>query len=130
MTAEKLKIKRIDTVFVPVSDVKRSEEWYMRMFPFRVVFRSEQGDYVGFRFDEEGPLQAGLTIYQSDERPSSKHIPFNFYTSDVDASHSFFKKERAEVSEIHGGSGMRFFDVWDPDGNAIGVVTFPEPGSK
>lgn len=62
MTKAKLQVKRIDTVFVPVTDMKRSEEWYLRMFPFRVVYRSEQGDYVGFRFDDRGPLQAGLTI--------------------------------------------------------------------
>jgi predicted enzyme related to lactoylglutathione lyase len=122
-------IKRIDTVFVPVTDIKRSEEWYLAHFPFRVVFRSEEGDYVGFRFDEPGPLQAGLTLYQADSIPESKHLAFNFYTSDVDAVHGHFEQSGVKVTEIHGQSGMRFFDLWDPDGNSLGVVTFDEKWS-
>lgn len=117
-------VKRIDTVFVPVSDVERSEKWYMEMFCFRVVYRSENGSYIGFRFDEEGPLQCGLTIYKSDKIPQSSHIPFNFYTSDVDETHRFMKELQVEVSNIHGSDGMRFFDFKDPDGNLLGVVTF------
>ncbi|MCD9026558.1 VOC family protein [Cohnella silvisoli] len=122
-------IKRIDTVFVPVTDIKRSEEWYLSLFPFRVVYRSEQEDYVGFRFNEPGPLQAGLTLYQTDSIPESKHLAFNFYTSDVDAVHAHFGQNGVKVSEIHGNSGMRFFDLWDPDGNSLGVVTFDEKWS-
>jgi predicted enzyme related to lactoylglutathione lyase len=122
-------IVRIDTVFVPVTNIKLSEAWYLALFPFRIVFRSEESDYVGFRFNEAGPLQAGITLYQTDELPKSKHIAFNFYTSDVDAVHEQFQQNGVKVSEIHGASGMRFFDAWDPDGNALGVVTFEEKWS-
>ncbi|WP_223275484.1 VOC family protein [Paenibacillus elgii] len=119
-------IKRIDTVFVPVTDISRSKEWYMNLFNFRVVYESPDGSYVGFRFNESGPLQTGLTLYQTDQLPESRHIAFNFYTTDVDASYAYFTERQVRTSEIHGAGGMRFFDAWDPDGNGIGVVTFPE----
>ncbi|WP_078596268.1 VOC family protein [Evansella clarkii] len=119
-------VKRIDTVFVPVTDTNRSEEWYMRMFNFKVGYRSQDGNYVGFRFDEAGPLQTGLTLYKVDKVPETSHIAFNFYTTDVDESYQYMKEQGAVVSDIHEEDGMRFYDFADPDGNMLGVVTFPE----
>jgi catechol 2,3-dioxygenase-like lactoylglutathione lyase family enzyme len=118
-------ITRIDTVFVPVTDLERSEKWYMAMFNFKVIFRSSNGEYVGFQFKDASSATA-LTIHKVDRMPESNHIAFNFYTSDVDVSHAFMKAHNVEVTDIEGGDGMRFFDCKDPDGNQIGVVWFPE----
>lgn len=121
--------KRVDTVFVPVLDVARSERWYKEVFGFRVVYRSANGDYVGFRFDEPGPLTTGLTIYRVDRLPRHRHIPFNFFTEEIGQVRDHLEKLRVPMSEVKAGGGMRFFDVEDPDGNVLGVVTFDEPGS-
>ncbi|RKP54082.1 VOC family protein [Cohnella endophytica] len=117
-------VSRIDTVFVPVTNVGKSEEWYLKMFQFRIVYRSNDGQYVGFRFDQEGPLQCGLTIYKCEAIPEQKHIPFNFYVSDVEEMHRMLKESNVWVSDIHEGEGMKFFDFADPDGNVLGAVTF------
>ncbi|NBI30535.1 VOC family protein [Chengkuizengella marina] len=117
-------IKRIDTVFVPVTDLKKSEQWYMNIFPFEVVYRSGDGNYIGFRFDDPKEMKTALTIYKVDEIRPTNHMAFNFYTEDVDALHNKLKKSGVEVSEIHASDGMRFFDFEDPNGNQLGAVTF------
>lgn len=119
-------VKRIDTVFVPVTDLEKSEKWYMNTFPFKVVYRSSDGQYVGFRFNEKGELRTALTLYKVDKMPERSHIAFNFYCDDVDGYHSYLSKQGNKVSEIHGGDGMRFFDLFDPDSNGLGIVTFKE----
>lgn len=119
-------VKRIDTVFVPVTDLEKSEKWYMDTFPFKVVYRSSDGQYVGFRFNEKGELRTALTLYKVDNIPERSHIAFNFYCDDVDGFHSYLSKKGNRVSEIHSGDGMRFFDLFDPDGNGLGIVTFKE----
>lgn len=120
-------VKRIDSVFVPVTDLKRSEEWYLRMFPFRVTFRSGDGTYVGFRFadSEPGNLKTALTLYKKDRVIPQEHIAFNFFSEDIDDAHRFLKEQGVEVQDIQGGEGMRFFEFTDPDGNRLEAVTFP-----
>ncbi|KGX84614.1 VOC family protein [Pontibacillus marinus] len=117
-------IKRIDAVFVPVMDVEKSEQWYLTMFPFKVVFRSSDGIYVGFRFEDEDEVKTALTIHKVDKMPEQPHAAFNFYVDDVDAVHSYLKEQNVEVGEIHGAEGMRFFNAQDPNGNKFEFVTF------
>ncbi|WP_349409690.1 VOC family protein [Pseudalkalibacillus sp. SCS-8] len=119
-------VKRIDSVFVPVTDMERSEKWYKEVFPFEVVYRSSDGQYVGFRFAEKGELKTALTIYKVEKLPERNHMAFNFYAEDVDAFHSYLTSNGYEASEIHAADGMRFFDFYDPDQNELGVVTFEE----
>lgn len=118
-------IKRIDTVFIPVMDLEKSEEWYTNIFPFKVVYRDSDG-YVGFRINEPGELKTGLTLYKVDEMPQSKHIAFNFFTEDIDGFHASLKEQGVDVNDIHSGGGMRFFEFTDPSGNLLGAVTFKE----
>lgn len=117
-------VKRIDSVFVPVTDIERSEKWYSEMLPLEVVFRSGDGQYVGFRFDGEGEPKTALTIHKVDRVPERTHIPFNFYAEDIDGFYSYLADKGVKVGEIHDAEGMRFFEFTDPDGNMMEAVTF------
>lgn len=117
-------VKRIDAVFVPVNNLENSVKWYMSTFPFKVVYRSSDGLYVGFRFSEEGETKTALTLYKVKKIPERNHIAFNFYCDDVDGYHNYLSNQNYRVGEIHGGDGMRFFDLYDPDGNGLGIVEF------
>lgn len=87
-------VKRIDTVFVPVTDLERSEKWYLDVFPFIVTFRSADGNYIGFSFKDRHPLQTGLCIYKTDKVERLGHVAFNFFTEDVEGITDFFWNER------------------------------------
>jgi catechol 2,3-dioxygenase-like lactoylglutathione lyase family enzyme len=119
-------IKRIDTVFVPVTDLERSEKWYLQMFNFKVTYRTPDGNYVSLHFDDPGPPKTALTLYKVDKVPAATHVAFNFYTTDLEATYEFFKSNNVEVTDIEGGDGMRFFGCKDPDGNLLEIVWFPE----
>ncbi|RWZ54755.1 VOC family protein [Halobacillus fulvus] len=115
-------IKRIDTVFVPVLDVKKAEKWYMELFPFEVIFRS--GGYVGFRFTTSDTPHTALTLYEAEEVPNASHAAFNFYVEEIDRLYDAFQKKNIEVSEIHAHGELRFFRFYDPSGNLLEAVTF------
>lgn len=119
-------VKRIDTVFVPVANLERSEKWYLDLFPFEVAFRSSDGNYIGFRFKDHRPYQTGLCIYKVKKVEQNKHMTFNFFSKDVDGFHNYLKERNIKVTEIHEEDGMRFFEFYDPDGNEMDAVTFPE----
>ncbi|MDO7906454.1 VOC family protein [Paenibacillus sp. JX-17] len=126
VSQSKVPAARIDTVFVPVRDVTRSAAWYASLFDLELIYRSEDGSYVGFRFARSGPGTAALTLYQSSETEPHSHPAFNFYTPDIEASHRIMKEQQVTVSEIHNETGVRFFHYWDPDGQRGEVVWFPE----
>jgi len=51
-----------------------------------------------------------------------------FVTSDITAAHQELSKKGAKVSEVQDdlygpGSGVKWFNLYDPDGNQILVVT-------
>ncbi|REJ15090.1 MAG: VOC family protein [Caldibacillus debilis] len=115
-------VKRIDTVFVPVTDLERSEKWYLDV----LTFRSADGNYIGFSFKDRHPLQTGLCIYKTDKIERLGHVAFNFFTEDADGYHRFLPERKVKVTEIHEEGGTRFFEFFDPDGNEPSAVTFPE----
>ena len=117
-------IKKIDTVFVPVTDLDRSEKWYLEVFPFKVTYRSGDGSYIGFSFVNHHPLQTGVCIYKTDSVERTSHPPFNFYTDAIDDYHCFLQAKHVPVTDIHEEDGTRFFEFHDPDGNMLSVVTF------
>jgi len=119
-------VKRIDTVFVPVTDLERSERWYLEMFPFKVTFRSGDGRYVGFSFKDHHPLQTGLCIYKAEKVVKSEHETFNFFTEDAEGYHRFLQERNVKVTDIHVDGNTRFFEFYDPDGNRMSAVAFPE----
>jgi len=119
-------VKRIDTVFIPVTDLERAEKWYLDAFPFKVTYRSPDGNYIGFSFIDHHPLQTGVCIYKTDKVMKRDHMAFNFYSEDIDGYRSFLKEKNIKVTDIHDGGDTRFFEFFDPDGNELCAVTFPE----
>ncbi|WP_096186496.1 VOC family protein [Evansella halocellulosilytica] len=114
-------------IFVPVSDLKRSTNWYKEMLGFEIVHDDE-------------PLANTLKICNGivmiclvksedivqPEFPKNDYdvgVYFNFHTTDADQAHEFLSQKGAKVSEIHDYDGIRGFDLVDPDGNRFGVVT-------
>ncbi|MBB6633204.1 VOC family protein [Cohnella thailandensis] len=114
----------VSAIFIPVTDITRSAEWYVRMFDLETI---EKTDYrVGLAF----PNGQTLVILWKVEKPqpvqfdTGKHpIPyFNFTSYDIDHSYRQLKAKGAELSEIHEEDGHRFFQAFDLDGNPVDIV--------
>lgn len=112
-------LKRIDTVFLPVSDLDRSIAWYKETLGLTLRWKVQ--GYAAFHVAE-----TALTLVQADEVVPAKHEPFNFYVDDLKATHAHLSSLGAAVSEVRDHGDLAEFTVTDPDGNRLGIVWFAE----
>lgn len=114
----------VSSIFIPVTDIARSEEWYVRMFDLETI---EKTDYrVAFAF----PNAQTLVLLWKVEKPqpvqfdTGKHpMPyFNFTSYDINHSYSELKAKGAKLSEIYVEEGHTFFKAFDLDGNPVDIV--------
>lgn len=121
---------RIDTVFLPVSDLDRAIEWYSALL----------GWQLGWRTEAAATLQAGgipLTLLQYRypgvrQRPAGfkfqpvGEVAFNLFAPDLESAHRRLKEAGVEVSDIEAHGVQREFRFRDPDGNVLGACWWPE----
>ncbi|WP_201008591.1 VOC family protein [Paenibacillus glycanilyticus] len=114
----------VSGIFIPVTDIARSAEWYMRMFGVEAI---ERTDYrVGLAF----PNSQTLVLLWKVEKPQPVQFDsgkammpyYNFTSYDINLSYEQLKAKGAKLSEIHEEDGYRFFEAFDPDENPLSVV--------
>jgi glyoxylase I family protein len=119
-------VSKISGVFIPVMDMERSTEWYIRVFDLEIIEISE--GCTGLAFPGEATI---LNLWKVEnpqptqfEAASGIRIPYyNFESFDIEHSHTTLKELGVEVKPIeYNASGTRYFDSFDLDGNVIGIV--------
>lgn len=117
-------ISFVASIFIPVTDIARSEEWYVRMFDLEKI---EQTDYrVALAF----PNAQTLVLLWKVDKPqpvqfdTGKHkMPyFNFTSYDINHSYRELKAKGAKLSEIYEEDEHTFFQAFDLDGNPVDIV--------
>jgi hypothetical protein len=121
-------IAKVSGIFIPVTDLKRSAEWYIRMFDMETI---EIGDHrAGLGF----PQGEALVVLWKVVKPQpvqfdtgiDKMPYFNFSSFDIHNSYRELQAKGATVSEIHESPGIptihRYFETFDPDGNLVNIV--------
>lgn len=111
-----------DTVFIHVSDLRRSAEWYGMVMGLPVLEeRLNGGNIYWFR------LADGTGVNLDDNRnnsPDTPRVRFMYKTDDIDAAYRYL--EQAGVETLTGIErypwGLSFFRFVDPDGNALMVT--------
>jgi len=114
----------VASIFIPVTDIARSAEWYVRMFDLETIEKTDQR--VGLAF----PKGQTLVLLWKVDKPQPVQFDsgqymmpyFNFTSYDIDNSYRQLKSKGAELSEIHEEDGFRFFEAFDPDGNPFNIV--------
>ncbi|MBB6670379.1 VOC family protein [Cohnella nanjingensis] len=117
-------VSKISGIFIPVTDMKRSTEWYIKMFDLDVIQISDVCTGLAF------PGEATYINLWKVERPQPTQfdtgaykIPYyNFESFDIEYSHTALIEKGVECMPIVNSDGIRFFDCLDPDGNRIGIV--------
>ncbi|MGZ9585344.1 VOC family protein [Paenibacillus marinisediminis] len=113
--------KRIDTVFVYVSDLERSVQWYTNILGLQVRWNMQEYAILSVA-DGETPL----TLMQSTEEqliiPTGEQ--FNFFTPDIDKAYVHLSEQGVSVGEMNVDGGVKFFTFKDPDGNVLGACYF------
>lgn len=117
-------IKKLMMIAVFVSDMPKAKAFYEGQLGLKVASDYRQSDdrwWVSLVLPEGG-ASVTLTTFHEGTKPSP--ISLWFATSDITAAHKEFSDKGVKVSEIgddlHGpGSGVKWFNFKDPDGNLI-----------
>lgn len=119
-------VSKVSGIFIPVTDMRRSAEWYVRVFDLETIEYDEC--CTGLAFPGEATI---INLWKVDrpqptqfEASGGFPIPYyNFESFDIEFSHASLKEKGVEVLPIvEDSAGVRHFDCLDPDGNALGIV--------
>jgi catechol 2,3-dioxygenase-like lactoylglutathione lyase family enzyme len=115
-------------VSVVVSDMKRAKEFYAEKLGLEVATDYRQNDdnwWVTLTLPGGG---ASITLARSsttsNEPPKPGTMGFYLSTSDIAAAHKELNEKGVKPSEVRDdlygpGSGVKFFQLKDPDGNQV-----------
>lgn len=121
-------INKLTMISVVVSDMKKAKEFYAEKLGLDVATDYRQDDdnwWVTLTFPGGG---ANITLARSsashNEPPKPETFGFYFSTSDIAAAHKEFEQKGLTPSvvndDLYGpGSGIKFFQLNDPDGNQL-----------
>lgn len=112
----------VESVFVHVSDLRRSAEWYSMVMGLPLLKeRLNGGNVYWFK------LQGGTGIILDDNgsnTPDTPRVRFMYKTSDVEESYRFLDNQGVRplypIERPH--PGLAFFMFTDPDGNSLMVT--------
>ena len=119
---------KLTMVSVVVSDMKRAKEFYAEKLGLEVATDYRQNDnnwWVTLILPGGG---ASITLARSsttsNEPPKPGTLGFYLSTSDIAAAHKELNEKGVKPSEIQDdlygpGSGVKFFQLQDPDGNQV-----------
>lgn len=124
---------RIATVEIPVSNLKKSVEWYTQVFGLSVWVELNNAALLHVQ-GKNATSAPGIYLVETEspERLSFKnsytgveHSVIDFYVPDLERFHVYCCDQKLQVSEINLIQGMGKqggFGIKDPDGNSIGIT--------
>lgn len=117
--------KRIDTVFLQVSDFEQAIKWYGDVLGFKLRWKDDKGGYAAL---DIGETLLTLVRTNNNEKPVRKnnHISFNFYTSDIEQAHQYLVQNDVNVEPIIEDKDVKWFKFQDLEGNDLEVCYFKE----
>jgi catechol 2,3-dioxygenase-like lactoylglutathione lyase family enzyme len=121
-------VNELTMVSVVVSDMKKAKEFYAEKLGFEVATDYRQNDdnwWVTLTLPGGG---ASITLARSsttsNEPPKPGTLGFYLSTSDIAAAHKELTETGVKTSDVRDdlygpGSGVKFFQLKDPDGNQV-----------
>ncbi|BCC56589.1 VOC family protein [Bacillus cereus] len=111
------KIKRIETVFIRVSNLKKAIDWYKQVFDLSIKWETKKA--VALKLGE-----TDITLVEENEIVPPSDSTFNLFTDDIKGLHSHIKKLDIPVSEIKTWNKLRYLSFYDKDQNKIEVCNY------
>ena len=112
---------------VIVSDMPKAKAFYADQLGLKVTTDYRQDDnrwWVSLSFPEGG-VTITLTTYHENFKPGTTTL--YFATADITAAHKELSDKGVKLNEVKDdlygpGSGVKWFNLQDPDGNLVHVV--------
>src|ERR1051326_7476944 len=113
--------EKVLMVMIAVTDMAKAKTFYAEQLGFQVVTDYGEGDqhWVTLALPGGGPTLT-LSTMHGNMKPGSMRLYLS--TSDIEALHNELKARGVKVNEVKDdlygpGSGVKWFDLRDPDGN-------------
>lgn len=111
--------KKIDTVFVTVTEMESAVEWYSNCLGLKPIWQDQHISVMGT--GGETPV----TIIQQNTS-EEEHPLFNFLTDDIEKAHQHLREKGVKVDPITETDILKTFDFLDPEGNRLNVCWLKE----
>ncbi|WP_404349240.1 VOC family protein [Sutcliffiella horikoshii] len=113
--------KRIDTVFLEVTNMERSIGWYTEVLGFSVRWHDVENGYAAIEMGE-----TPLTLVRAEKVTPGTHCLLNFYSADIYVAHMKLAERGVSVDDVIDYGAVLSFEFKDPDGHTLGVCYFEE----
>jgi glyoxylase I family protein len=118
-------VDKISGIFIPITNMERSLEWYTRVLGLEVVEKSDM--CTGLAFPGEATI---LNLWKVENaQPTTfdtgqgyQICYYNFESFDINYSYTKLQEQGVEVLPIQDEGSIKFFDAVDPDGNLFSIV--------
>ena len=112
---------RIDTIIIRARDWEAAADWYAEKLGFRPSYTDPAQGFAVLPFDDHT-----LTIWQLQPGemlpPRGTAVPYPILvTKDAEALRTTLLERDVAVGPIEVVEGVRFFTIWDLDGNRLEV---------
>ncbi|GIO22046.1 VOC family protein [Oceanobacillus sp. J11TS1] len=112
-------VKKIDTVFIQVSNLENSLDWYKQIFNLEIDFKEDY--YLVLKIGE-----TPLTLIQTENITTNKlnHAILYFYSKNIEGIFDIIKNNTEHYTEIKFEDGVHFFEFKDNNGNPLGICSY------
>ena len=115
-----MKVTKISAVTLPISDMKKSVDYYSKIPNFKIVFGGPDTQFTSFLIEDGEKSYLNLKLNEV-RLPNFGRIIF--YVDDVDELFDYMENDEIisslgnlESKPVDAAWGERFFHVLDPDG--------------
>ena len=122
-----MKVEKISAVTLPVSDMKKSIEFYSKIPNFKIVYGGSDNKFTSFMIEDVTKSYLNLKLSKMNSPNFGRII---FYVDDVDELFTYMENDetisglgKLESKPQDATWGERFFHVLDPDGYKMSFAT-------
>ena len=115
-----MKVTKISAVTLPVSDMKKSVDFYSKIPNFKIVYGGSDSQFTSFLIDDTVKSYLNLKLNKTHSTDFGRII---FYVEDVDKFFIYMQNDetisvlgKLESKPQDAEWGERFFHMLDPDG--------------
>ena len=122
-----MKVTKISAVTLPISDMKKSVNFYSKIPNFKIVYGGPDSQFTSFLIEDTTKSYLNLRLNEKHSTGSGRII---FYVDDVDELFAYMENDetisglgKLESKPQDATWGERFFHALDPDGYKISFAT-------
>lgn len=120
-------VNKLMMLYVAVTDMPKAKKFYSEDLGLKVTqdYRQDDNNWWVSLMLPDGGVTITLSTYHGNAKPGTMNL--YLATSNVATAHSDLSGKGLSVNEIKSdlygpGSGVKWFDLQDPDGNQIKIV--------